>query len=40
MDIPESAINFSDETTVEQQLVNLILRREFLKIKLRMKYSS
>ncbi|MDA9262321.1 hypothetical protein N9P55_00980 [bacterium] len=40
MDIPESSINFSDDITAEQHLVNLILRREFLKIKLRMKYSS
>ncbi len=40
MDIPESAIKFNEVPTVEQQLVNLILRREFLKIKLRMKYSS
>ena len=40
MDIPESAINFNDEITAEQHLVNLILRREFLKIQLRMKYSS
>ena len=40
MDIPESAINFNNDTAVEQQLVNLILRREFFKIKLRMKYSS
>ena len=39
MDIPESAINFSDEITAEQHLVNLILRREYLKIKLRMQYS-
>lgn len=39
MDIPESAINFGDEETVELQLVNLILRRQFLKIKMREKYS-
>jgi hypothetical protein len=39
MDIPESAINFGEEETVELQLVNLILRRQFMKVKMRMKYS-
>lgn len=40
MDIPESSINFNEVISVEQHLVNLILKREFLKIQLRMKYSS
>ena len=39
IDIPESAINFNDTETAEAQLVNLIVRREFLKVQLREKYS-
>ncbi|MEN8927347.1 MAG: hypothetical protein ABF242_07095 [Flavobacteriales bacterium] len=39
MDIPESSINFNEQMTAEQHLVNLILRREYLKIKLRMEFS-
>lgn len=40
MDIPESAINFGEEETVEMQLVTVILKREFLKVKMRMNYSE
>ena len=40
MDIPESAIKFHEEETVELQLVEVILRREFLKVQMRAKYSG
>lgn len=39
MDIPESAIKLEEIEDVHGHLVNLILRREFLKVKMRMKYS-
>ena len=40
MDIPESAIKLQETEDVQSHLVNLILRREYLKVKMRMKYSQ
>ena len=40
MDIPESSIKLQETEDVQSHLVDLILRREFLKVKMRMKYSS
>jgi len=39
MDIPQNAINLETENNVEDEIVALILKREFLKIQMRMKYS-
>lgn len=39
MDIPESSIKIQEIDDVQSHLVHLILKREFLKVKMRMKYS-
>ena len=39
MDIPQNAINFDTENNIEDELVSLILKREFLKVQMRIKYS-
>ncbi|MEN8811204.1 MAG: hypothetical protein ABF264_04940 [Flavobacteriales bacterium] len=39
MDIPESSIRNQETDDVQQYLVELIVKREFLKVKMRMKYS-
>ena len=40
MDIPESAIKLQETEDIQSHLVNLILRREFLKVQMRQKYSN
>ncbi len=40
MDIPETAIRNQDTEDIQQHLVELILKREFLKVQMRMKYSQ
>ena len=40
MDIPESSIRDNNSEDIQQQLVELILKREFLKVQTRMKYSQ
>lgn len=39
MDIPESSIRNQETDDIQQYLVELIVKREFLKVKMRMKYS-
>ena len=38
-DIPESSIRNQETDDIQQYLVELIVKREFLKVKMRMKYS-
>ena len=40
MDIPQNALDLDTENKVEDEIVNLILKREFLKVQMRMKYSK
>ena len=40
MDIPESSIRNTVSEDIQQHLVELILKREFLKVQTRMKYSQ
>ena len=40
MDIPESAISFTEEEEVENHLVKLFLKREYLKVKSRIEFTE
>ena len=39
MDIPEASIRNHETEDIQQYLVELIVKREFLKVQMRMKYS-
>ena len=40
IDIPENQVNPTDYLTLEENVVVLILKRQWLKVQLRLKYSS
>lgn len=40
IDIPENQVEPTDSFTLEENVVNLILKREWLKVQLKLKYSS
>lgn len=40
IDIPENQVEPTDSFTLEENVVSLILKREWLKVQLKLKYSS